>query len=253
MLSDILNLNLFAFMLIFARMGTALAVMPGFGSEFINIRMRLIFALAVSFIMTPVLATVLPRMPETVPGLVVLVGYEMIIGVFFGMIMRTLTSALQVAGTLISYFASMANAFIQDPISEQQSSMLATFMGITALTLIFVMGLHHLMIRSVAESYVLFPPGQELMIGDKVDFLARTVMDSFTIGVKMSAPFMVVVLAYYLGLGILGRLMPQMPVFFVGMPIQIMLQLLILITVLSAIMMLFTSFYRDTLSPFVSG
>ena len=249
MIGEILNLNIFSFMLIFARIGTALSIMPGFGSQFIQMRARLGFAVAIAFVMTPVLAGRLPSAPASFPDLFLLLAAEMLVGAFFGTIMRIMLAALQTTGTLFAYFASMANAFIQDPISEQQGSIIATFLGTMAITLLFISGFHHVMIRAVAESYAVFVPGQGVMIGDMADMTAKTVSTSFLLGVKMATPFMVVVVAYYLGLGMLGRLMPQMPVFFVGMPIQIGLQVSVLIIVMSSIMMLFLNNFNDSLMP----
>ena len=54
--------------------------------------------------------------------------------------------------------------------------------------------------------------------GDFADALGRQVADSFALGLQMSAPFVVIGLTYYIGLGLLGRLMPQLPVFFFGLP-----------------------------------
>ena len=46
-------------------------------------------------------------------------------------------------------------------------------------------------------------------------------------------------LLFNLGLGVLSRLMPQMQVFFVGMPLSIMVGFLILLLVIGAMMMTF--------------
>ena len=57
MLEDILQLNIFAFLLVFARIGTAFFLLPGFSSIQVPVRMRLSLALAVSFLVTPALIT----------------------------------------------------------------------------------------------------------------------------------------------------------------------------------------------------
>ena len=68
---------------------------------------------------------------------------------------------------------------------------------------------------------------------------ALTVADSFALGVQLSAPFLIVSLVYNVGLGLLGRLMPQLPVLFFGPPLQIALQLWVMMLALSGIMLVF--------------
>lgn len=248
MLNDILTLNIFSFMLIFARIGTALSIMPGFNAPFVTSRARLIFALAISFVLTPVLSAVIPALPKSSAELFVLVASEMLVGAFIGTVVRILMGALQTTGTLISYFSSMANAFVHDPISEQQSATLSGFLGVMGLTLIFVTNLHHLLLQGITESYQVFIPGAKIMAHDIADYLASRVMESFELGLKITAPFFIVGVSYYLGLGLLSRLMPQLQVFFVGLPVQIALQLSIFMIALSAMMTVFMEYFRDTYS-----
>lgn len=250
MLTELLELNIFGFFLIFARVGTAISTMPGFSSTFVSPRFALAIGLSISFVVMPSLLVQLPVMPASVAALAVLLTGEILIGAFLGTIARVLISSLQTAGTLIAYSASLANAMINDAISEQQSSTISAFLMTTGLVLIFVSDLHHLMIIAVIDSYSLFTPGEGLMEHDFANFLTRTVADSFAIALQMSAPFIIVALTYYIGLGLLGRLMPQLQVFFFGMPFQIGAQIWVLVVTISGIMMVFLEYFRDSYMSF---
>jgi len=252
MLSQIINLNLFAFLLIFARLGTAFALMPGFGSQQVPATARLVFALLVSFLVTPILLPMIPAEPEATSVLVLLLMSEVLIGAFLGTIPRIFLGALQTAGTLLALVSSMANSFIQDPISDQQSAVLSTFISTVAITIVFVTDTHHLMLMAVVDSYNVFVPADGVQVGDMSDFIAHKVADSFRIGVQIASPLIVSGVAYYLGLGIMGRLMPQLPVFFFGMPIQIAMQIWLLIMSLSAMMMVFMQFFEGNLYYFAA-
>ena len=127
MLEELLRLNLFAFFLIFARIGTAIMFLPGFSATYVAARFRLALALAISFVTFPVLAAQLPVPPSAFPDMAVMFVGEIIIGSFFGLILRVLISSLQTAGTIASLASSMANALVQDPIAEQQSSTISGF------------------------------------------------------------------------------------------------------------------------------
>jgi len=251
MLSDIIQLNLFAFFILFARIGAVFMLMPGIGSGYVPVNIRLVIALALAFIITPLLKDGLPIMPESQIDLMLLLLSEVIVGVFIGIVARILIGALQTAGTLVALFASLANAMIRDPIAEQQSSLISTFLSMLGMVLIIVTDLHHLMIRGIVESYSLFQVGQPLLFGDFSEVLARRVADSFVLGVQLASPFMLAALVYYIGLGILGRLMPVLPVFIVGMPLQIVGQIGFLAITLSALMMYFLRRFEESIIVFL--
>ncbi len=251
MLEEILTLNLFGFFLIFARIGSALALMPGFSAGFVPIRMRLTVALVISFVLAPVLIAGLPVRPPSLLAVAILIVGEILIGIFFGTIARILISALQTAGTVITYMSSMANALIQDPIAEQQSSTVAGFLLIAGTVLIFVTDSHHLMIRAVVDSYSLLEPGGRLPVGDMAYVIGRQVADSFALGLRLAAPFVIVGLTYYIGLGLLGRLMPQLQVFFFGLPVQIGLQIWVLMITFTGIMMVFLQNFQEAYQTFI--
>ena len=251
MLEEILTLNIFGFFLIFARIGSALALMPGFSSGFVPGRMRLVVALVISFVLSPVLIADLPVRPPSILAAAILISGEVLIGAFFGTIARILISALQTAGTVVAYSSSMANALIQDPIAEQQSSTVAGFLLIAGTVLIFVADLHHLMIRAVVDSYSLLEPGGALPMGDMANVIGRRVADSFALGLRLAAPFVIVALTYYIGLGLLGRLMPQLQVFFFGLPAQIGLQIWVLAITFSGMMLVFMQNFIDAYQNFI--
>lgn len=250
MLRDILTLNLFAFFLVFARMGAALMLMPAFSGAFIPTEARLLFALAVSFVLTPVLAPLLPGLPASLSGMFLLIAGEVIVGSFFGMLARIMVSLLQTAGTVISFVSSMANALVQDAVVDQQSATIAGFLGNLGVLLLFVTDLHHLMLKAVIDSYVLFEPGQALVWGDFSQAIARRVAESFSLGVQISAPLIITGFAYNLGLGLLGRLMPNLPIFFVGMAAQVVIQIAVLVLALSGMMMVFLNHFEEGLMQF---
>jgi len=251
MLNDLINLNLFAFFLIFARVGTALSLVPGFSVSYMPPRMRLALALAISFVMMPPLAANLPVLPSSTILMALLIVGEIIVGGFIGMIGRTLIGTLQTAGTLIAYSSSMANALIQDPVAEQQSSTVSGFLLTLGLVLIFVTDLHHLMLMSFASSYEVFVPGAPLPVGDFSNHAGQLVMRSFAMGLQLASPFVIIGISFYIGLGLLGRLMPALPVFFFGLPLQLSIQIWVMTVAVSGILMVFLRYFEGTYSSFL--
>ena len=251
MLSDILAFNLFHFGLIFARMSGALIVMPGISASFVGRRTRLLFALMLAFILVPVVSHDFPPFPIHPLELLMLIGGEILIGFFFGALMAIMLSALQVLGMIIAFVAALSNAFSFDAVSQSQGSIISTFFVNLALVLLFITDLHHLMLSAIVDSYSLFSPGKLPPMGDFAEFMSRTVTDSFKIGVQLAAPFILLSFGFQLAMGLVSRLNPQFQVYFVAMPAQIMVSLVMLMFTISAIMMVFLKFYQDGLIGFL--
>ncbi|WP_417821514.1 flagellar biosynthetic protein FliR [Terasakiella sp.] len=251
MLSDIFTFNIFHFGLIFARMSGAFIVMPGISARFVPTRIRLLFALMLALILVPVVSNNFPPFPIHPLELLMLLGGEILIGFFFGALMMIMLSAMQVLGMIIAFVAALSNAFSFDAVSQSQSSVVSTFFVNLAMVTIFVTDLHHLMLSAVVDSYTLFVPGQLPPIGDFAEFMSRTVAGSFKIGVELAAPFILLSFGFQLAMGLISRLNPQFQVYFVAMPAQIMVTLVMLMFTVSAIMMVFLEYYQKGLIGFL--
>ena len=193
----------FAVLVIFARMGLAIAVLPGFSAAYVPMRMRLLIALALSLLVMPGLAGALLEMPTTPAALALLLVRESAIGLFLGSIARIAFAALQTAGTFIAYLSSFTSSLVQDPVADQQSSTIAGFFTALGLVLVFVTDVHHLMLRAIVDSYGLFAPVSPPPMDDICNFIVRTAADSCALGVQLAAPFLIVNLVYNVGLGLL--------------------------------------------------
>lgn len=248
MLAELLSQDIFVIFLVFARTGSALMLMPGFGETYVSPRIRLLLALAISMLVTPVVADTLPPMPSAPAALILLLSGEILIGLFLGAIGRILMAALNTAGTVISFQSGMANAFAFDPVVAQQASLPALFLTTTGLLLIFVTNLHHVMLRAMVDSYTVFTPGVMPPIDDMSQVIARLVANSFILGVQLAGPFIAVGLVFYLGVGLLNRLMPQVHMFFIALPMQILFGILVLSLTISALMMWFLDRFQDFFS-----
>lgn len=245
MLAQLVAQDVFSFLLIFARVGAAMIAMPAIGESAVPTRYRLLLGVALAILVAPALAGRLPALPSSPVALLLLLGIEIAVGAFLGLVGRIMMSALYTAGTIISFQASLSNAFMFDPTAAQQGSLPSLFLGTLGVLLLMVTDLHHVMLRAVFDSYGLITPGVMPPIGDLSESVTRLVAEAFLLGVQLSAPLIVVGLVLYLGVGLLARLMPQMQVFFIMLPVQIALGLAILAITLPAMMLWFLNDFRD--------
>jgi flagellar biosynthetic protein FliR len=253
MLEQLIGGSVFFFLLVFTRVGAALMWLPGVGTAAVPANVRLAIALLASLALVAPLAPILPAAPAEPSGLALLLAGEALIGTAFGLIGRVLLGALQTTGTFIALFASIANAFVNDPVAEQQSATVSGFLSLLGATLIVVTDLHEVMLRALVGTYGLFVPGEPPLIGDLADLFARQVSHAFLLGFQLATPFVISALIYNVGLGVLGRLMPTLPVFFFGLPAQIGLQLWLLAAVITGMMLVFADRFRATWGIFASS
>lgn len=241
------------FFLLFGRIGAMLMVLPALGETGVPARLRLVFALAVTVVLYPVLTGNLPGLPDTISGMIWLLISEMAVGIAIGLIVRLTMSALAVAGTAIAFQTGLAFAQNVDPTQGTQSAMFATFMSVTAITLIFVTDLHHLLIAALRDSYLLFRPGELLPISDFSETAVNTVARSFLIAIQISAPFLAFGLIFYAGLGVLARLMPQVQIFFIVIPLNIWIGFVLFALLFGVGMTWFLNHFETVASMFVGA
>jgi flagellar biosynthesis protein FliR len=236
-----------AFMLTFARIGTMVMLLPGLGELTVSPRVRLTIALVLTAVIMPLHRDDYQLDLRDFWPVLLMLGQELLIGAVLGLLARLTMASLQVAGSVVAQQMGLGFVTAIDPSQGQQGMIVGNFLGVLGITLIFATDLHHLVIAALNDSYVLFRPGEVPVLGDVAQVLTNTVASTFRIGVQLSAPFLVFGLLFNLGLGVLARLMPQMQVYFVGLPLSIMIGFLVLLLVVGAMMMTFLGHVEDVL------
>jgi flagellar biosynthetic protein FliR len=244
--------TILTYLLVFSRTGAIMMLLPALGEGGIPARVRLVLALAVTVAMTPVVAHAYPaQAPANVLKLGLLIAQEVTAGILIGAMSRIIMSALQTAGYLIATQTGLAYAQTVDPTQHEQGAVIGNFFSLLGAVLIFSTDLHHLAIGAIAGSYKMIPPGTALPTGDMAELTIRLVSASFVLGFQLAAPFLVFGFALYAALGILARLMPQLQVFFVAMPINIMFGFVLLALLLGSMMTLFLNFFSAQMAQFL--
>ena len=240
-------------MIVFARVGAALMLLPGIGDMTTPAQVRLLLALGLTLAVTPSLAGGLPATPEQPIALVTVILTESAIGIFFGMLARLMVAALEIGGMVVAHQVGLANAFALNPSMATQGSLPGAILGTMGVLLIFATDMHHLLLRALVQTYTLFPPGAPPPIGDMTDTITRFVGQTFLVGVQLSAPFIVVGLVLFTGAGLLGRLMPQIQFFMIITPLQITLGLLLFAATMSGVMLFWLSSFESSLIGFLQN
>jgi len=246
MLAQLVPGEVFAFLLVFARIGSTVMLLPGIGENYVNTRVRLAFALALTAVIYPLVRDTLPAAPGPPLSLFLLLSGEILHGVFIGAVTRFLIMSLHFAGTVVAFLSSLAMAQTIDPNQGVQGALASAFFSIIGVTLIYVSGLHAVMIGAIYDSYTLFPVGVAPPAQDYAELAVKLFSRSFEIGLRMAAPFVIYGLLFYIGIGLLQRLNPQIQIFFIAMPAQLTLAFVVLSMVLSAMFMVFLNHFESS-------
>ena len=236
-----------AFMLVFARIGAMVMLLPGFGETNIPVRIKLGIALALTLIILPLHRAAYTIDMQSMAPLMVMLVHEIVIGVVLGATARVTLSALQVAGSVIAQQMGLGFVTAVDPTQGQQGLLIGNFLTLLGITLLFATDSHYLVIAALNDSYAIFSPGDMMPAGDVAALATRAFAAAFKIGMQLSAPFLVFGLVFNIGLGVLARLMPQMQVFFVALPLSILLGLLFLLLLLGVMMGFFLDYVGGVL------
>jgi flagellar biosynthetic protein FliR len=236
-----------AYMLMFARIGTMIMMLPGLGEVSVPVQLRLTMALLLTAVLMPLHRAAYEIDLRAFGPVFVLLAQELLVGALLGTTARLTIGALQVTGSIVAQQLGLGFVTAVDPTQGQQGVIVGNFLTILGVTLIFATDLHYLVIGALDDSYTLFRPGEVPLTGDMAALITHTVAGAFRIGVQLSAPFLVFGTLFNVGLGLLSRLMPQMQVFFVGVPLSIMAGLIILILVVGAMMTTFLVYVEDVL------
>lgn len=197
--------------LVFLRVGAAMALLPAFGEQVVPQRVRLVLTIAFTAAIAPAIWPDLPGNPA-LPAL----GVEVAAGLLMGFGLRLFVFALQIAGTMIAQATSLAQIFGGGGEPQPAIGHLLTMAGLALAT---AQGLHLRVAEALILSYRVIPPGQMPAAADMTQWGVAQLARAFALAFTLAAPFTIAALIYNLALGAINRAMPALMVSFIGAPL----------------------------------
>ena len=223
--------------LVLARIGAAVMLLPGLGESEVPATIRLALVLALVALLLPGLSPALPPVPEEAPELLRLVALETVVGLWLGLLARLLALALaqagQVGGLMIGLASPLQGA---DALLGAQAVALARMLALLAAVIVLGSGLYAIPLRALAESYAVLPPGAPLPTGAAAERVVTAAGESLGLALRLAGPLVLLAVLGNFGLALLARVAPQVQVFIVAAPAQILAGLLLLALLLPALL-----------------
>lgn len=230
-----------AFFLVFCRIGACFMLLPGLSSMRVSPQIRLFAALTISFALTSLMTPQTPGGQLPTDVLLVSIFRELVIGAYFGLIVRIYLLALEfiAAGVAMTIgFGGMLGA----PIAGVESqSALTSFISFSALTMLFIFDFHHMVLAALVDTYQIRPisevPNFRLLLVGLTDVLR----ESFMIALRLGSPFIGFAIIVNLSVGFINKLAVQIPLYFIALPFMLFGALFILYFAIPYMLNLFVS------------
>lgn len=226
----------FQAVLAFARLGAAVMVLPGLGEEEVPAAIRIGLGLALVLVLLPGIAPGLPAAPDSAAGSVRLIVLEVLVGLWLGGLARLVVMAMAVAGQMIALLLGLAQAMVPDPALGGLGTAPGRLLSLAAVVVVLSTGLYAIPLRALADSYALLPPGAPFPAGAGAEAFAAAAGESLALSLRLAAPFVVAAIVMNVALGLLARIAPQVQVYFVAIPGQVLLGLALLAAVMPALL-----------------
>jgi len=234
------------FLLVFARLGAVMMMLPVFSDTAVPVRIRLLVALGISLALFGLLGPQVPATGSTMRLAGLAVG-EMLIGLALGTIIRIMFLAITIAGSIISLQTGLTSAVMPDAALGGQLPVMAKLVSVAAAVVCFSLGIHHMWIAAMVNSYLVFPVGGLPPAADFAQLAIATTTRSMDLGFSLAAPLVVYGIVFNVALGLSARLAPTIQVFFIAQPLNILLGLALFGAILGAVLMGFATAMADWL------
>lgn len=218
----------FQAVLVFARLGAAVMLLPGLGEQEIPTTIRLALGLGLLALLLPGLAPGLPPAPDHAAEAMRLIVQEVVIGLWLGGLARILALAMAMAGQVVATLIGLQGVLVSDPNLGAQATALGRAFALMTAVLVLSGGLYAIALRALVESYELLPAGAALPAGLAAESMAAAGAASLGIALRLAAPFVIAAVVLNIALGLLARLAPQVQTFFIAIPGQILAGLALL-------------------------
>ena len=213
--------TLLGFALILTRISAFFLVLPVFGWKAIPVRVKVAVTVILSVyfgMMTPLEMD--SASVSTARAIILLVG-EAVYGLALGLIVVLLFSVVRLSGRIVEQQMGLTMARIVDPLTGEQGRPLSSLLEMIFILLFLSANGHHLFLVVISRSYQAFPPGTIPTVGALVDGVVGTGSAMFVASLRLAAPMLAAFLILMVVLALLARLVPEMNILFISMPLRV--------------------------------
>lgn len=214
---------LWGFIVVFARTGALVSLAPIFGSKNVPVSVRVGLTTAIAFGLSPIVQTHVGMPPSEWTGLILRIGYEVMVGLVMGYVVNLVLMAVMIAGEILDFMMGLSVMQVLNPISAFPTTLLAQFHYMLALVLFALIDGHHLLLQGLLKSFEMSGGAQGAVQMAEIGFnsIATLTTQVMLLACQIAAPAAGILLIVDAALAIVSRAVPQTPVWLIGMPAKI--------------------------------
>jgi len=232
------------FVLVLVRTSTILFMLPIISSNQVPRQVRFGLALLISFIIWRVVPPIAPL--DGLGALTAAIFSQFAVGLVFGFVSYLAFTGLEFAGEILDIQVGFSIVNVINPLTSQTVSVLGEFELALASLIFLIADGHHLLLEGLAGSFTLVPlPFAALQPGlqtDVVEFFAKSLFLVF----QIAAPVAISLYIVNIGLALMARVAPQLNVFAVGFPLQIIVGLVMIVISMPMLFNVMPQVYAQT-------
>jgi flagellar biosynthetic protein FliR len=217
-LYNVINIYADKFIPIFIRVSVILSFIPFIGAQQTPVMIRAGLALALTMMLLPVVKVDMNN-PERA------IFEAFFVGTAMGLSARIILGAIDMAAQWMSVEMGLTVAAVFNPLFQETLGPVSLFYTMLSMTLFFLFDMHYYFIEGIVRSFDLAGINYNGLFSSVIKLNAFF----FPLAFKIAAPVLVVQLLTYLAMGFLSKAIPQANIFFIAMPLLIVLGLVFMV------------------------
>jgi len=210
-----------AVFLVFARLSALLLSMPVFGYATVSGRIRLAIAVVLTLVIAPGVAEAFTVTYSSRLLFGLDIAREIMLGLMLGFGARIIFEGFVMAGSLIGFQMGFAIMNVFDPSTQNNQGIIGSFWLLVVVTFFLVTNSHHLLIEIIFFNFKAIPPASALFHPEAGTQLIGAGAMIYDLAVKFAAPMMMFLLMTDVAIAFMARVMPQLNIFFISLPLKI--------------------------------
>jgi flagellar biosynthetic protein FliR len=229
------------------RISSLFMAMPIIGTKIVPSRVRIVLAVMISILVTPLLPP-MPVIPLLSLQSLMVVLQQIVIGVSIGFFLQVLFQIFVLAGQFMAMKMGLGFASMNDPSNGVTVTVLSQFYLIITTLLFLSLNGHLVVIELIVGSFTTLPISQHGLSTSDFWDIAASGSWLFSKALLVAMPVLTALLVVNLAFGVMSRVAPQMNVFAVGFPITLLMGLILIYVSLNTVVPNFISFVDEGFS-----
>jgi len=218
--------KLLGFVMVLTRISAFFMVLPIFGWKSIPVRIKVALTVLIAVFFSVITPLAIQPKGISVLEAILLIANEAVYGLALGLIVTFVFTAVKFSGRIVERQMGLAMAEILDPLTGERSQPLGSLLEMIFIILFLSANGHHFFLLIISRSYETFPAGSMPTMPVLAGGIIKAGSTMLLLGLRLAAPMLAAFLVLMVVLAVLARMVPEMNILFISLPLRVGLGLL---------------------------